>query len=108
MRKENYEKNDILCRFSSQNNFKCINVDSLGIVKDPAEMEYVIGVDVGTGSVRAGLVDKSGNILKTNVEEITTWNPKPTYYQQSTNQIWEACCKVIRVKQSIFSALNFL
>lgn len=61
-------------------------------------MEYLIGVDVGTSSVRGGLVDKVGNILKTHVEEITTWNPKPTFYQQSSDQIWEACCKVIKVQ----------
>ncbi|XP_065214948.1 FGGY carbohydrate kinase domain-containing protein-like [Planococcus citri] len=57
---------------------------------------YVIGIDVGTGSVRGALVTKSGEIVKTHSEQITTWNPKPKYYQQSSNEIWSLCCNVIK------------
>lgn len=58
---------------------------------------YFIGVDVGTGSVRAALVDKEGKILKVSTHPIITWNPKPNYYEQSSENIWTACCTVVKV-----------
>lgn len=58
---------------------------------------YFIGVDVGTGSARAALVNKEGSILKVHTHPIITWNPKPKYYQQSSDDIWNACCVVIKV-----------
>ena len=58
---------------------------------------YFIGVDVGTGSVRAALVSKNGKVLKVETKPIKTWNPKPSFYQQSSEDIWESCCNVIRV-----------
>lgn len=61
------------------------------------KMTYVIGIDVGTGSVRGALVTKTGQIVKTHAEQITTWNPKPKYYEQSSNEIWSSCCIVIKV-----------
>ncbi|XP_050428744.1 FGGY carbohydrate kinase domain-containing protein [Adelges cooleyi] len=57
---------------------------------------YFVGVDVGTGSVRAALVDKIGRIVKKSTCQIETWNPEPDFYQQSSENIWQCCCKVIR------------
>ncbi|XKL62943.1 hypothetical protein PGB90_005307 [Kerria lacca] len=59
-------------------------------------MEYIIGIDVGTTSVRGALVDKIGNIVEIAVESITTWNPEPDFYEQSSNQIWQSCCRVMK------------
>jgi len=53
-------------------------------------MEFYIGVDVGTGSVRAGLVSEDGNIVTSSTKEITVYNPKINHYEQSSLQIWEA------------------
>ncbi|KAK9471241.1 uncharacterized protein V1510DRAFT_368533 [Dipodascopsis tothii] len=53
---------------------------------------YYIGIDVGTGSARACLIDASGEILALASKDITTWNPKPDFYNQSSNEIWDACC----------------
>lgn len=58
---------------------------------------YFIGVDVGTGSVRAALVNNNGKIIKTSTCPIQTWSPKPDFYEQSSNDIWASCCKVIKV-----------
>ena len=63
-------------------------------------MTYVIGIDVGTGSVRGALVTKTGEVVKIHTEEITTWNPKPDYYRQSSNEIWSTCCSIIKVCNS--------
>lgn len=58
---------------------------------------YFIGVDVGSGSARAALVDYKGHVLNTSVKEIQTWKPKVDYYEQSSNDIWECCVFVIKV-----------
>lgn len=60
---------------------------------------YVIGIDVGTGSVRGALVNKSGKILKMCTEDITTWNPSTDFYHQSSTEIWSSCCSVIKVRK---------
>ncbi|GLH03762.1 uncharacterized protein GBIM_09616 [Gryllus bimaculatus] len=57
---------------------------------------YFVGIDVGTGSVRAALVDKQGKILKTDTEPINTWTPKPNFFEQSSDDIWRACCKTVK------------
>lgn len=57
----------------------------------------LIGVDVGTGSVRAALVSSSGQVLKTCVKATQTWNPLPNHYEQSSDDIWDAVCECVRV-----------
>ncbi len=58
--------------------------------------EYFIGCDVGTGSARAGVFDKSGTMLASASSPIQMWKPQPDYVEQSSQNIWEACCKVVR------------
>ncbi|KAG6448297.1 FGGY carbohydrate kinase domain-containing protein isoform X2 [Manduca sexta] len=57
---------------------------------------YFVGVDVGSGSVRAALVDRKGHVIRTSVQEIKTWKPKVDYYEQSSNNIWTCCLTVIK------------
>lgn len=57
-----------------------------------------IGVDVGSGSVRAALVDHTGHVLRTSVKELQTWKPRVDFYEQSSNDIWNCCVHVIKVK----------
>ncbi|XP_025837313.1 FGGY carbohydrate kinase domain-containing protein-like [Agrilus planipennis] len=59
-------------------------------------MDYFIGVDVGTGSVRAALVAKNGKVAKAAVENLKTWNPQPDFYEQSSDDVWNCCKKVIK------------
>lgn len=59
---------------------------------------YFIGVDVGSGSVRAALVDDRGHVLNASVKEIQTWKPKVDYYEQSSTDIWDCCVFVIKVR----------
>lgn len=57
---------------------------------------YVIGVDVGTGSARAGLFDTRGAMHASAVEPIQIWRPRQDYAEQSSEDIWRAVSKVIR------------
>ncbi|KAK8776610.1 hypothetical protein V5799_030044 [Amblyomma americanum] len=61
-------------------------------------MQFV-SVDVGTQSVRAALVTEKGRFLKTATRPLETWNPQPGFYQQSSDQIWKACCEVVKVSR---------
>lgn len=62
---------------------------------------YFVGVDVGTGSVRAALVDAVGHVYKTHVKEIKTWNPNPDHYEQSSDDIWNSICECVQVNDRI-------
>lgn len=57
---------------------------------------YYVGVDVGTASVRAALVTREG-LLKSSAEEpISIWEPQADHYVQSSTEIWEKCCTVVK------------
>ena len=60
---------------------------------------YFVGVDVGTGSVRAALVTKNGKLLHMSSKETKMWSPNVGYFEQSTDDIWSAVCRVVKVKQ---------
>jgi FGGY-family pentulose kinase len=59
-------------------------------------MDAVIGVDVGTGSARAGVFDGAGRMLGQASRPIKAWRPEADYVQQSTTDIWAAVCASVR------------
>ena len=58
---------------------------------------YYVGVDVGTGSVRAALVDQRGTLLAFADQPINQWEPQFNHHEQSSEDIWAACCIVSKV-----------
>jgi len=42
--------------------------------------EHYIGIDVGTGSARACIINSTGDIKAVASKNIRTWQPKPEYY----------------------------
>ncbi|WP_145143557.1 FGGY-family carbohydrate kinase [Roseomonas gilardii] len=58
--------------------------------------EIVIGVDVGTGSARAGAFTLDGRMLAQAVHPIRLWRPRPDFAQQSSADIWSAVCRAVR------------
>lgn len=54
--------------------------------------DYVIGVDVGTGSVRAGVFDLKGKMISHSAREIQLWRPQENFVEQSSEDIWTATC----------------
>lgn len=57
---------------------------------------FYIGVDVGTGSSRACLIDCNGRILAMETHPISKWEPKPNHFNQSSQEIWQSVCKCVR------------
>jgi gluconokinase len=64
-------------------------------------MEYVLGIDIGTGSVKAVAVDLQGRSLGERQQYYPFNSPKPGYHEQDPEQIWGAfadCVKGIIAK----------
>jgi FGGY-family pentulose kinase len=58
--------------------------------------EFVIGVDAGTGSVRAGVFSLQGKMLGYGAEAVKIWRPQPDFVEQSSDNIWSCAGKAIR------------
>lgn len=61
-----------------------------------------MGVDVGTGSARACVINSTGDILAVTTQAITKWEPKQGYFNQSSTEIWDVVCDC--VKQAVVQA----
>lgn len=59
-------------------------------------MSCFVGVDVGTGSARAGVFDADGRLRGQAASPITTYRPRPGFAQQSAAQIWGAVAAAVR------------
>lgn len=57
---------------------------------------YVIGVDVGTGSARAGVFDLSGELLATEKAEFALYTDAGSIVEQSSSEIWDAVCQSVK------------
>ena len=60
-------------------------------------MNNFLGIDVGTGSARAGIFNAKGQLLGHHVQNIQTWKPESDYVEQSSNDIWNAICECTQV-----------
>ncbi len=56
----------------------------------------LIGVDVGTGSARAGVFDPQGKLLGLGKHPVTMWQEPGDIVEQSSEQIWQAVCSAVR------------
>ena len=54
-----------------------------------------IGVDVGSGSARAGLFDAAGEKKAQAVSSIKQFRPATDFVEQSSTDIWQQVCKVV-------------
>lgn len=55
-----------------------------------------IGVDVGTGSARAGVFDETGRLLGVARHPIRIWHEPGEIVEQSSADIWSACASAVR------------
>ena len=54
-----------------------------------------LGVDVGTGSARAGVFDAAGRMLGTAKRDLLIFNAPGGIAEQSSAQIWQAVCEAV-------------
>jgi len=57
---------------------------------------YLVGVDVGTGSARAGLFGLSGRMLASAKRDIALFREPGAMVEQSSTEIWAAVCASVR------------
>lgn len=67
---------------------------------------FYVGVDVGTASVRAALVSSSGLVRSVAQEPIRRWEPHTDHYVQSSTDIWDKCCTVVKVRHTPHLSVN--
>ena len=58
--------------------------------------DLVMGVDVGTGSARAGVLDRSGRLLGRAEFPIDLHQPETNHAEHDSEQIWSAVCAAVR------------
>lgn len=57
---------------------------------------FFVGVDVGTGSARAGIFDAVGTLLASRKHDIRMWRETGEIAEQSSVNIWDAVCRSVR------------
>jgi len=55
-----------------------------------------LGIDVGTGSARAALFDRTGSKRAAASCDMQIWRPQSDFVEQSSDDIWRACCAATR------------
>jgi D-ribulokinase len=63
---------------------------------EPSVADHFIGVDVGTGSARAGVFDGAGGMVASAKADIRLWREAGDIAEQSGNDIWSAVCACVR------------
>ncbi len=81
--------------------FRHANTSSRKATEDPygdlrPKQDHYIGIDVGTGSARACIINESGEIVGLSSENIGLWQPQHGYYEQSTTDIWKCICNSVK------------
>ncbi|CAD6552737.1 Ribulokinase [Paraburkholderia hiiakae] len=57
---------------------------------------HTVGVDVGTGSARAGIFDSAGRMVASAKHDITVFHESGAMVEQSSTQIWNAVCHAVK------------
>src|ERR1700691_5751379 len=63
--------------------------------------QVFIGVDVGTGSARAGVFSNDGRMLGSARHDIRIWREGADIVEQSSDDIWAACCHAVRAAMAM-------
>ncbi|WP_028025316.1 FGGY-family carbohydrate kinase [Enterovibrio calviensis] len=58
--------------------------------------QYVLGIDVGTGSARAGVFSTDGKLIGTDKCDIQIFKDEGNIVEQSSNDIWQAVVRAVR------------
>ncbi|KAI8342031.1 hypothetical protein BC941DRAFT_415167 [Chlamydoabsidia padenii] len=64
-------------------------------------MAHFVGIDVGTGSARAAVIDNQGRWKGHCIQPIKTHHPLHDIYEQSTRDIWNSICQAVKTAVKI-------
>jgi D-ribulokinase len=67
-----------------------------GATDSARDARHVIGVDVGTGSARAGIFDLAGRMVASARRDITLFHASGSIVEQSSGEIWNAVCDSVK------------
>jgi D-ribulokinase len=67
-----------------------------GATGSTRDVQYVVGVDVGTGSARAGIFDLAGRMVGSAKHDITLYQASGSIVEQSSGEIWNAVCQAVK------------
>ena len=67
-----------------------------GMTGSTRDGRYVVGVDVGTGSARAGIFDLAGQMMASAKRDITLFHASGSIVEQSSSEIWNAVCQSVK------------
>ncbi|KAG7798565.1 hypothetical protein KL929_001608 [Ogataea haglerorum] len=73
-----------------------LSLRNLQVADKQGDPIYYVGVDVGTGSARAAVVDQTGAILGLSERPITRNELKANFITQSSTEIWDAICYCVK------------
>ena len=57
--------------------------------------DHLVAVDIGTGSARAGVFDRTGHLLAKAKHPIRMFRPKENHAEHSSEDIWAATCRAV-------------
>ncbi|MBB4429903.1 D-ribulokinase [Bradyrhizobium sp. CIR48] len=57
---------------------------------------HFLGIDVGTGSARAGVFNRSGRLMASDSAPIALWRESGDVVEHSSEDIWRAVCRSVR------------
>ncbi|KAI8986525.1 hypothetical protein BDB01DRAFT_785919 [Pilobolus umbonatus] len=67
---------------------------------------YFLGIDVGTGSVRAAIIDEHGQLVTLSMEPIETYHPHSDIFEQSATNIWSSIGRCVNKVMKNISPLR--
>ena len=70
--------------------------NSYQLTNPPQPDVYFVGIDVGTGSARACVIDTNGVILGMSERPITRNQLKPNHFTQNSTEIWNSICFCVK------------
>ncbi len=68
------------------------------------EDRFYLGIDVGTGSARAGIFDGKGKMRGAATHPICMFRPAEDFVEQSSDDIWSACGLAVRAALGVAGA----
>ena len=60
-----------------------------------ASSAYLLGIDLGAGSLKATIVNEAGALIGEASQPIATANPRPGWSEQDPDDWWRALCRAV-------------